>query len=75
MKKENLQTLDNSFGETLRINIQGTRHAIKFIAQFVSALLKTRTSNLIKIANAFETEVNKDSICRQKMHNVKISGF
>lgn len=46
-------------------NIQGSRHAIKFITQFVSALLKTRTSNLVKIANAFETEVETDSVYRQ----------
>lgn len=45
-----------NFQVALEENIQGTRHAIKFIAQFVSALLKTRTSNLAKIANAFETE-------------------
>ena len=46
-------------------NIQGSRHAIKFIAQFVSALLKTRTSNLVKVANSFDTEVAADSVYRQ----------
>ncbi len=46
-------------------NIQGTRHAIKFIVQFVSALVKTRTSNLVKVANAFDSEVDKDSVYRQ----------
>lgn len=46
-------------------NIQGSRHAIKFIAQFVSALLKTRTSNLVKVANSFDTEVEADSVYRQ----------
>ena len=65
MKKENLQTPDNAFHQALQANIQGSRHAIKFIAQFVSALLKTRTSNLVKIANAFETEVDKESVYRQ----------
>jgi hypothetical protein len=65
VKKENLQTPDNAFQEALKENIQGSRHAIKFIAQFVSALLKTRTSNLVKIANAFETEVEADSVYRQ----------
>lgn len=65
MKKENLQTPDHAFREALQENIQGSRHAIKFIAQFVSALLKTRTSNLVKIANAFETEVDQDSVYRQ----------
>ena len=51
--------------EALSENIQGSRHAIKFIAQFVSALLKTRTSNLVKVANAFETEAESDSVYRQ----------
>ena len=46
-------------------NIQGTRHAIKFIAKFVSALLKTRTSNLVKVANSFDSEVEADSVYRQ----------
>ncbi len=46
-------------------NIQGSRHAIKFIAQFASALLKTRTSNLVKVANAFETEAESHSVYRQ----------
>jgi hypothetical protein len=65
VKKENKQTPDNAFREALKANIQGTRHAIKFIAQFVSALLKTRTSNLVKVANAFETEVDQESVYRQ----------
>ena len=46
-------------------NIQGTRHAIKFIAQFVSALLKTRTSNLVKIAQAIDSEADSPSVYRQ----------
>jgi hypothetical protein len=50
------QTPD-AFLEALQENIHGSRHAIKFIAQFASALLKTRTSNLTKIANAIETIV------------------
>ncbi len=49
----------------LQSSINGTRHAIKFIAQFVSALLKTRTSNLAKIANAIESEAEADSVYRQ----------
>jgi hypothetical protein len=49
----------------LQANIQGTRHALKFIAGFVSALLKTRTSNLVKVANAFETDAASDSVYRQ----------
>jgi hypothetical protein len=63
MKKK--QTPDDAFQEALSENIQGTRHAHKFIAQFVSALLKTRTSNLVKIANSFETEAESDSVYRQ----------
>jgi len=65
VKNRNKQTPDNAFREALEKNIQGSRHAIKFIVQFVSALLKVRTSNLVKIANAFETEVDKDSVYRQ----------
>ncbi len=49
----------------MRENIQGTRHAIKFIAQFVSALLKSRTSNLVKVANSFDSEAHADSVYRQ----------
>jgi hypothetical protein len=59
------QTPDNALLKALQENIQGSRHAIKFIAQFVSALLKARTSNLVKIANSFETEVESDSVYRQ----------
>jgi hypothetical protein len=51
--------------EALNENIQGSRHAIKFIAQFVSALLKTRTSNLVKVANSFDSEVEAESVYRQ----------
>lgn len=71
MKKEKKQTPDNAFGEALRENIQGTRHAIKFIAQFVSALLKVRTSNLVKIANAFDSEAHADSVYRQMQRFLK----
>ncbi len=49
----------------MQANIQGSRHALKFIAQFVAALLKTRTSNLVKVANAFDSEVHADSVYRQ----------
>jgi hypothetical protein len=49
----------------LKENIQGSRHAIKFIAKFASALLKVRTSNLAKIANTIETNVEFDSVYRQ----------
>ena len=65
MKNENQQTPDNAFHQALKENIQGTRHAIKFIAQFVSALVKARTSNLVKIANVFETDAGQDSVYRQ----------
>ena len=65
MKQQQKQTPDDAFREALQANIQGTRHALKFIAQFVAALLKTRTSNLVKIANAFETAVDRNSVYRQ----------
>ena len=62
---EKNKLLYNAFREALSENIQGSRHAIKFIAQFVSALLKTRTSNLVKVANSFATEVEANSVYRQ----------
>jgi precorrin-6B methylase 2 len=55
----------DAFCEALKENIQGSRHAIKLIAKFVVALLKTRTSNLVKIANAVETEAESNSVYRQ----------
>ncbi len=55
----------------MKESIQGTRHAIKFIAKFVAALLKVRTSNLAKIANAVETEVESDSVYRQTQRFLK----
>lgn len=64
MKKETKQTPD-AFEEALKGSIQGTPHARKFIAQFVVALLKVRSSNLAKIANAVETEVESNSVYRQ----------
>jgi hypothetical protein len=65
VKNRKKQTPDHAFCEALKENIQGSRHAIKFIAQFVTALLKTRTSNLAKIANAIESEAEADSVYRQ----------
>jgi hypothetical protein len=65
VKKENQQTPANAFREALADSIQGSRHARKFIAQFVEALLKTRTSNLMKIAQAVESEAEADSVYRQ----------
>jgi len=65
VKQQQKQTPDDAFREALQANIQGTRHTLKFIAQFVSALLKTRTSNLVKIANSFDSEAESDSVYRQ----------
>lgn len=65
MKNRNEQTPDNAFREALEDSIQGSRHAIKFVAQFVEALLKTRTSNLMKIAQAVHSEAETDSVYRQ----------
>ncbi len=64
MKKETKQTPD-AFEEALKNRIQGTRHAIKFISKFVAALLKVRSSNLVKVANAIETEAEPISVYRQ----------
>jgi len=49
----------------LQSRIQGTKHAIKFISGFVLAVLKVRSSNLSKIAVAFETSVECLSTYRQ----------
>ncbi len=49
----------------MQSRIQGTKHAIKFISQFVLAVLKVRSSNLSKIAVAFETSVEFLSTYRQ----------
>lgn len=65
MKNRKKQTPDHAFCEALKENIQGSRHAIKFIARFVAALLKVRTANLAKIAHAVETEAEADSVYRQ----------
>jgi hypothetical protein len=64
VKNRNKQTPD-ALEQALQSSIKGTRHAIKLIAQFVSALLKVRTANLVKIANAVETAVEADSVYRQ----------
>ena len=49
----------------MQLRIQGTKHAIKFISQFVLAVLRVRSSNLSKIAVAFETGVEFLSTYRQ----------
>jgi hypothetical protein len=65
VKKETKQTPDDALEKALQANIQATRHALKFIAQFLSALLKSRTSNLVKVANSFDSEAESDSVYRQ----------
>ncbi len=57
MKTETKQTPD-ACEKALNANIQGTRHARKFIAQLVAALIKVRSSNLVKIANAQNADEN-----------------
>jgi len=59
------QTSDNAFCGALQESIQASRPARKFVAQFVEALLKTRTSNLKRIAQAVESEAEADSVYRQ----------
>ena len=49
----------------MQSRIQGTKHAIKFISQFVLAVLKVRSSNLSKVAVAFQTSVEFLSTYRQ----------
>ncbi len=69
MNNRKKQTPDNAFCEALQASIQASRHARKFVAQFVEALLKTRTSNLRRIAQAVEAveavEAEADSVYRQ----------
>lgn len=64
MKQQEKQTPD-ALEEALKGIIQGTRHARKFISKFVAALLKVRSSNLVKVANAVETQAEPDSVYRQ----------
>jgi len=64
VKKQQKQT-PAALEKALQPSIQGTRHAIKFIAGFVLALLKTRTSNLAKVAVAVETKAETASTYRQ----------
>jgi hypothetical protein len=71
VNNETKQTPDNAFREALAESIQGSRHARKFIARFVAALLKTRTSNLARIAQAIESEVEADSVYRQTQRFLK----
>lgn len=71
MKKETKQTPDNAFCEALEESIQGSRHAIKFIARFVTALVKVRTANLAKIALAIESEAESESVYRQTQRFLK----
>lgn len=68
---EKKQTPDHAFQEALQANIQGTRHAIKLIVQFVSAVLKTRTSNLVKIATAIDSAADAESVYRQLQRFLK----
>ena len=71
MNNREKQTPDHAFREALQESIQATRHARKFIARFVEALLKTRTSNLAKIALAIEGEAETDSVYRQIQRYLK----
>jgi len=65
VKKENQQTPGNALAQALQESIRGTRHARKLITEFVTALLQVRTSNLVKIANAIESDAESDSVYRQ----------
>ncbi len=71
MKNETEQTSNHAFFEALEESIQGTRHARKFIAQFVAALLKTRTSNLARLAQAVESNAEAESVYRQTQRFLK----
>jgi len=57
--------------KALQESIQGSRHARKFIARFVEALLQVRTSNLVKIAAATRSSAEADSVYRQTQRFLK----
>lgn len=71
MKNQLKQTPSHAFCEALQENIQGSRHAIKFMAQLVAAILKTRTSNLAQVALAIESEAEPGSVYRQVQRFLK----
>lgn len=60
-----------AFQQAIIGKIQGTRHAVKFIAQVVVCFLKMRSSNLAVVANAMETEVKPDSSYKQMQRFLK----
>jgi hypothetical protein len=63
--KQQLKQTPEAFEKALATSITGTRHALKLISQFVAALVQVRSSNLVKIANAIETEAESESVYRQ----------
>lgn len=64
MKSSRKQTPD-ALAQALHSSIQGTRHAIKFMAGFVLALVQVRSSNLARVAAAVETHAEVLSTYRQ----------
>lgn len=62
---QQLKQTPDAFEKALSSSITGTRHALKLICQFVAALLQVRSSNLVKIANAIETNAEAESVYRQ----------
>lgn len=62
---QQLKQTPDAFEKALSSSITGTRHALKLVCQFVAALLQVRSSNLVKIANAIQTEAEPESVYRQ----------
>lgn len=62
---QQLKQTPDAFEKALASSITGTRHALKLICQFVTALVQVRSSNLVKIANAIETQAESESVYRQ----------
>jgi len=58
VKNRKKQTPD-ALEKALQSSINGTKHAIKLISKFVTAVLQVRTSNLVKVANAIESRLNQ----------------
>lgn len=62
---QQLKQTPDAFQKASASSITGTRHALKLICQFVTALVQVRSSNLVKIANAVQTEAEPESVYRQ----------
>ena len=63
--KQQLKQTPDAFEKALQSSINGTKHALKLISKFVVAVIQVRSSNLVKIATAIESEAEPESVYRQ----------